>query len=392
METFNKRRLGKVITTFVVMVCLLGTPGGQVFAAEDSAAQENAQQETTQPGTEQQDASQQNEEGVPSGEPVLKKVYKSYTAGMKIQKKSGKSYNLKNLLPKKTRNKYVVAQGAATDGKYVYQAFEKHNSHYCVILKYNAKTFKKVKISKPIKIYHANDLTYNPNTKRLYSINCDGKPKGITIINPKTLKIAGRKNITVPKELAGATAQELKKIKSFVSIAYNKTRNQYLVRVSAQNSLLILDENFVPVQRVKLDKSLGSVPQTVECDDEHIYIPIYRKKKRNEIFVYDWEGKYEYTVTLKNKFEIEGFVKVGSTYRAMMYKAKWIKKGYNRETYSYNVTLKNDNYEWVEVIEETDETDQTDDTGQVDGTDKTDNTDNASNGGGAETPDQAATK
>lgn len=405
------------------MVCLLGAPGGQVFAAEDPTQevtqgpdqQENTQQtdddlakakedakaeldkvdvnlyeepekstvtKAVEDGKQaieaattisqvdaakktaldtvatQKTAAQKAEEGTP----VIKRVYHSYIAGMKSYKRSGKAYNLKKLLPKKIRKKYVVAQGAATDGKYVYQAFEKHNSHYCVILKYNAKTFKKVKISKPIKTYHANDMAYNPKTKRLYSINCDGRPKGITIINPKTLKIAGRKNITVPKKLAGAKAKDLKKIKAFVSIAYNKTRNQYIVRAAAFKVFLVLDEKFKPVEMVTLSKSLGSVPQTMECDDEHIYIPIYRSKKRNEIFVYDWEGKYQYKITLNSKFEIENFFKIGSVYRVTMYKAMWIKKGYKRETYSYRVSLKKNNYEDIEVIDETDKTDKTSET------------------------------
>ena len=315
----NSIAVRRIISIFVIAVCLLGIPSGQAFAAEPPAQQEEP--------------------------PVIKRVYHSYTAGMKSYKKSGKAYNLKKLLPKKIRKRYVVAQGAATDGKYVYQAFERHNSHYCVILKYNAKTFKRVKISKPIKIYHANDMTYNPKTKRLYSINCDGKPKGITIIHPKTLKIAGRKNIKAPK-----------KFKSFASIAYTKTRNQYLVRVAVLGRLLVLDAKFKPVGVVTLSKGLGSVPQTVECDDEHIYIPIYRSKKRNEIFVYDWEGKYQYKITLNKKFEIENFFKVGSAYRVTMYKAMWIQKGYKRETYSYRISLKKDNYEDIEVVDEADET------------------------------------
>ena len=108
----------------MIAVCLLGMPSGQVFAAENPP-QEDAQQE---------------EGKIPDVEPpVVKKVYTSYTSGMKAYKKGKKTYNLKKLLPKKIRRKYVVAQGAATDGKYVYQAFEKHKSHYCVILKYKAK-------------------------------------------------------------------------------------------------------------------------------------------------------------------------------------------------------------------------------------------------------------
>ena len=337
MKVIDKRRITRVITAFVVMVCLLGTPGGQVFAAEDSAAQENVQPEE---GT------------IPDEEPpVIKRVYHSYTAGMKVHRKSGKAYNLKNLLPKKIRKKYVVAQGAATDGKYVYQAFEKHKSDYCVILKYRAKGLKKVKVSKPIKIYHANDLAYNPKTKRLYSINCDGKPRGITIINPKTLKISGRKNIVIPKKLKGATKKKLKKIKSLVSIAYNEERNQYIVRVFSLDVFLVLNEKLKPVEMVNLSKPLGSVPQTIECDDEHVYIPIYRKKKRSEIFVYDWEGKYQYKITLKNKFEIENFFKIGKTYRVTMYKAMWIQRGYKRETYSYRVLLNKNNYEDIEVVD-----------------------------------------
>ena len=101
---------------------------------------------------------------------------------------------------------------------------------------------------------------------------------------------------------------------------------------------MLLDESLRPKKLIKLRKSYGRVPQTIETDNKYIYVAIYKPKKRSEILVYNWKGKFKFKVTLKCKYELENFFKARGAYRVTMYRGKWIKKGYNRETYSYSLT------------------------------------------------------
>lgn len=266
--------------------------------------------------------------------------YKTYTAGLKKYKKKGKAVKLQKMLPKKYRYKYVVAQGAATDGKYVYQAFEKHFSNKCVILKYNAGTFKKVKVSKPLKIYHANDMTYVPDRKLIYSANCDGKPLEISIINPKTLKKTGTKRVVIPSEVEGASKAKLKKIKQIVSISYDSTAKQFIARPAASIDFLVLDSELRAVRYVTAGKKLKYRPQTLEQEGDYILVPHDKNGKGNFIRVFRKNGQFQYDIKIKNKYEIESLVKAGSTYRVTMYHGRWTIRGFKRDTYVYRIGIK----------------------------------------------------
>lgn len=272
--------------------------------------------------------------------PVIK--YTSYTAPLKIykKKKKKKAISLNDLLPKKYRKKFVVAQGGETDGKYAYQVFEHHKTNKCIILKYNVKTFKKVKVSKPLLLDHGNDIAYNPYKKLLYVVHWDGRPMRISVVNPKTLKIVKKKTIKLKMGVPGVTEKEIKRCKSLASITFEKSRRLFAVRISKHPKLLMLDESLNPVKLIDRTGKLKYTPQTISSDSKHIYLALDNKGKANKIMAFDWEGKYEYTMHLKRKFELENIFCVGGQWRATMFKGLNLKMGKKRKVYVYKITTK----------------------------------------------------
>lgn len=65
-----------------------------------------------------------------------------------------------------TNEPYRYLQGGGTDGKYAYYAMTE-GKDYALIYKYDLKNWQCVAISEPLKLGHANDITYDSNRHRL---------------------------------------------------------------------------------------------------------------------------------------------------------------------------------------------------------------------------------
>lgn len=266
--------------------------------------------------------------------------YTSYAVSVKTLKKNKHTVDLRKMLPAKYRKKYVVAQGGDTDGKYAYQIFEPKKGNKCVVLKYNPKTMTKVKVSKPILLDHGNDMTYNPNTKKLYVVHWDGRPRRITMLNKDTLKVVGTKDIKVKAGIPGVSKSEAKKTKSFASIAFNKARNQYVLRISKRSRFLVLDKKLKPVRMIHRKGSFQYRPQSIVSDKGHIYVALDNVGKANYVKVYNWKGKYQYKITIKNKYEVQNLYKFSGKWRSTMHHGRDTKQGFKRSAYVYNTPLK----------------------------------------------------
>lgn len=237
-------------------------------------------------------------------------------------KKGKKKFDWNKKLPILYRNRYYKLQGSATDGKYIYSIYWNKNNDKCIIVKLNVKTKKRIKSSRPLNLYHGNDLTYNPYTKLIYTVDNEDHPTRITIINPKTLTINGIVDVQVPQTLEGLEGvdpQTIVDLFRFVGITYDSTRRQYALRVSGYNDFIITDEAFTPLRYVTVSKDFALRRQTIDCDPGHIYTTMDKVGYYNFIIAYDWEGKYQYRIRIPIKYEIQSICKIGTYHYATFY-------------------------------------------------------------------------
>lgn len=234
-------------------------------------------------------------------------------------KRHGKKINFNKSLPGNYRKKYYKLQGSATDGRYIYSIYWNKYKNKCVILKINAGTKKKVKSSPPLNIDHGNDVTYNPHTRLLYVVDNTKKPFTVSIVDPGTLKVCGIADVHLPLTLDGIPPEEIPNIRKIVGITYDGTRHQYALRVSGLNDFIITDESFVPLRYVKVSNTFPLRQQTLECDQNHVYVCMDKIWHYNLIVAYNWDGIFQYSIRIPLKYELQSIYHIGRDYYATFY-------------------------------------------------------------------------
>ena len=171
---------------------------------------------------------------------------------------------------------FLAMQGGGTDGTYGYFIMvTSGNSAVAMstIYKIDLHTWEIVKTSKPLHMYHANDLAYDSKHHRLVVSHCDLVPDQVSIVDPDTVEIIEVK--TIPQK--------------HFSIAYNAQRGMYVVGKSKTYDLVLLNDDFDPVKLLPGED--GHIKQGLACDPEYIYF-FQTGVRNNWIFVYDWDGGY----------------------------------------------------------------------------------------------------
>lgn len=171
---------------------------------------------------------------------------------------------------------FLAMQGGGTDGTYGYFIMvTSGNSAVAMstIYKIDLETWEIVKTSKPLHMYHANDLAYDSKHHRLVVSHCDLVPDQVSIVDPDTLELMEVK--TIPQK--------------HFSIAYNAERGMYVVGKSRTYDLVLLNDDFDPVKLLPGED--GHIKQGLECDPEYIYF-FQTGVRNNWIFVYDWDGNF----------------------------------------------------------------------------------------------------
>ncbi len=201
---------------------------------------------------------------------------------------------------------YTHVQGFCTDGKYWYVALmtstngdgQYYTKQETKLLKINIKTKKVVKTNKIGKVGHSNSLTYNPNTKKIYSATCTKKMSYIYSFNASDLK--GKTKIEL-KNKKGKTITN----KNFASFSYNPAQNEYIVKLS-NTSFGYFDSNFKLKKKVackhmkKNDKMTGQAITCDGCNIFSVYNNLSCTPRINYIRCYDMNGKYIKDLTFKS--------------------------------------------------------------------------------------------
>jgi hypothetical protein len=237
-------------------------------------------------------------------------------------KKGSQKINWNKNLPSLYRSRYYKLQGSTTDGKYIYSIYWNKRNDKCIVVKFNLKTKKRIRSSRPLKLYHGNDIAYNPYTRLLYTVDNEEKPYRITIVNPITLTICGKVDVQMPETLEGVEPDYIPFIDRFVGITYDSSRRQYALRVSGFNDFIITDEAFTPLRYITASKEYDIRPQTIDCDQDHVYVTMDKEGSYNIIAVYNWEGIFQYQIRIPLKYEIQSICHIGSYHYATFYQNK----------------------------------------------------------------------
>ena len=279
--------------------------------------------------------------------------YESYTTSMKTVKLKGKikAMSLSNY-GKARDTGYDVLQGAATDGTYNYYAMYSKKTQISKILKLNAKTHKRVKLSRALPIDHGNDIPWDPVGKRLLVLHSYVTPWRISFVDRKSLKVTGYLDIKPSqlkktdfyKEANKATRKEIREIAGYTGITYNKTQKKYVLRISKTGNWLILNQKLEPIAYKKV-KQFSELNQGIDSNSKYVFVSESKAGEHNIVAVFDWEGNYLYKVTVPSKYEIECiYHNSHGTYVGFYY--SWNKRNWIR-TKTVKVKWKKVDGKWV---------------------------------------------
>lgn len=216
---------------------------------------------------------------------------------------------------------YDTMQGGCSDGTYIYYALNNRNVEKCKIVKIRLSDRKVIKVSDVLDIDHGNDMTYNGKTNKIIVVHTRNHKKRISIIDPDTLKIKSNQEIVLSSSMIGVNDKDIKSLKGYAGIGYNESKNQYVLTTKSTGNLVILDSNMKPIRYIKPKKKEKQLLQGIDVTDDYILVGQSPNKngKYNLIVVYDWDGNYIKTCTIKNKYELENIYHIGNQFYATFY-------------------------------------------------------------------------
>ena len=228
---------------------------------------------------------------------------------------------------------FRIMEGACTDGSYGYYTFLRSKTSSCKIVKValasigSAPNKAVVKVSGELFMGHANDMCYNPTTKKIYVIhNMEGTLPSmkISVVDPASLSRIGTFTLKIPETLDGATVSQLTSIKGLCAISYLASADHYVVMLSGiYGNFMVLDKDFNPVRFIKCEKRSPWINQGIDCNDTSIFVGRSSGSGANYsniIEEYNWDGKHISQTTIKGlTYEIESIYHIGKNYYLSCY-------------------------------------------------------------------------
>lgn len=294
----NRRIIPKAITIFIAAVLLLSLFSGAAFAASGGTSQK---------------------------------------ASLKVIKKNGKVFNFRKAAKQKLY-RYDTLQGACADSGYAYLSLYNRNVEKCKIVKLDLATLKVIKVSKPLPIYHANNLTYNTKRDLIAATCCRVKGKRVVFIDPDKLTVRSKKTIRLTKKVKHLPKSVRKNYQGFTAIAYNEKHNCYVGRLRGDNNVIIFNGKMKPLRYVRLSgKKAFLLNQGMESVGNYIYdVRSFKgKHKYNMVTIHTLSGKYV------GKMKFPRGKSPGNELQCIFHDGKQFYAGYYFSTSQYNDTKKN---------------------------------------------------
>ena len=188
---------------------------------------------------------------------------------------------------------YDTLQGACANGGYAYLTLFDRVVNKCKIVKVKLDTLTVVKVSGPLPVYHANNLTFNTRKHMLVATCCQVKGNRAVFIDPDQLTVISYKDIKLTKKVKKLPKSVRRKYKGFTAIAYNEKRNCYVGRLR-NNNVIIFDGNLNPVRYVKLSgKKTFLLNQGMDSVGDYIYdVRSFKgKHKYSMVTIHNMKGK-----------------------------------------------------------------------------------------------------
>lgn len=185
-------------------------------------------------------------------------------------------------------------QGGCTDGENIYYC---NNQDY-ILRKYNIATgvVDASSAFSEAQVGHANDMTYNPNTGKLYlTVMDDGGH--VAIFDPGTLALDS--TIALTDGNGNVIPQH--------GIAYDRKNDRYVVSVSGTQGkqFALFNGSFVYQRTLTVERPESYTLQGIETDGKYIYRSLSNTGTDAMIVVYDFDGKIVGTIKVDDPNEIE---------------------------------------------------------------------------------------
>lgn len=173
----------------------------------------------------------------------------------------------------------------------------------CFIEKINYSDMSRISINKDLNYAHANDITYNPKTNKLYLTPMFSQESGL---DRNLIYVLNASTFVKEAEIHVGTDMSM----PVYGIAYNNTDNQYYVALG-DSMIVALNNSFEIVstfsfKQYGITSSCGPF-QCIEYFDDKIFV-LYHKK----IVVFDTKGNYLSNVSVGDSIESEGIASIGN--------------------------------------------------------------------------------
>lgn len=219
---------------------------------------------------------------------------KKRTASLAPLLKDGKYFDLRTEAGQSLYG-YDTLQGACANNGFAYMTLYDRNVEKCKIVKVRLSNLEVIKVSEPLPIYHANNLTYNTRKNLILATCCRVKDKRAVFVDPETLTVTGVKDIKLSKKVRKLPKYERRKFKGFTAIAYNARYNRYIGRLRGSGNVIIFDGELNPKKYVRLrGRKSGMINQGMDSVGKYIYDvkSFMGKKKYSMVTVHTMSGKY----------------------------------------------------------------------------------------------------
>lgn len=231
---------------------------------------------------------------------VKKAKARNISAGMTLIAKDGEAFDYRTEAGEQLYG-YDTLQGACANGGFAYLTLYNRLVEKSKIVKVDIASREVVRVSAPLQIYHANNLTYNTKKNLILATCCKVKAKRAVFIDPENLTVTGKKDIKLSKKVKKLPGSVRRKYKGFTAIAYNAEKDCYVGRLKGNENAIIFDGDLKPVRYVKLKgKQSSLLVQGMDSKGGYIYdVRSFKgRKKYNMVTIHTMSGKLVSKVTI----------------------------------------------------------------------------------------------
>lgn len=183
-------------------------------------------------------------------------------------------------------------QGSCTDGEYIYSADESNT-----VYKYGIVDGKFRKVTSSYTLDHANDMTYNPNTGKVYIATMDTSAN-IAIVDPATLEV----------EQLFVLRNSDNSIHRCYGLCYDRVNDQYITADTATEGkkYSFFTSGFAYIKTITITRNETYTLQGIETDGTYIYRALWNdSNNKNYVYIHDMDMNYISHIEVPQTGELE---------------------------------------------------------------------------------------